>query len=619
MSRPARSRKSAPPTWSWLLPQSLLALPLARLALPPATTDAFATAGMLTVADALAAPGSATAADGPFAGGRGEALAAALQRALHDGLAQFSTAAADWPTLRSQLFGPLSDVERQWLEELVGFAHEAPPAPALARALGIPTAALDDRAEQVRTALATRASALLARLHQEAATDLRAFDGVLRVEHAAVGSIVQVLARSAPERELGLRLIAFLFPGECHYHRGVLFGLSPRRHRRLLRTLPGLVPPHRLPLPIDALLEELRKLDLHVPRGVLLHLLRMELRVAIELDPQHGEVAVADPRKPAARLVELLQEAGRPLSLPDLVFAYRERFRRGSTATIARHLRRGAEFVLLGPDTWALRTDHQKELAAVAPLVDKVARRLCAEGGRHHVADLLPEEERDERTVHYVLDRLADDPRVRLLGRGDACSATHRRSRVLENLLQALRKAAGDVVLGMFLDNQPPAHRRLVERLLRHNRLFVQPAEDRVDTLSNWPFNEERLQRLIAHVQDQLRQRTGYAHASAIKASLDRTDLGGEWLTVPLLTDVLRRNGPFEVLPGHILARADVGLTASVRRTLRQALRDAGESLTVAEVLQARPELSEFATGLEELLGSDPLVQTPDGVHFMLA
>jgi hypothetical protein len=611
-----RKNAAKTPTWAALLPQELLALPLARLALAPATLAAFADHHVRTVGEALAAPVHKTT--GAFTDGRDRELAQALARALHDGTAQFSTAAHDWPTLRAQLLGPLGDDERQWLEQLVGFEHEPPPLPALARSLGLTAEALDERAEQVRTALATNSSALLARMHHEAAADLAAYDGILRVEHAAVDTVVHVCAKTAADRDLGLRLLAFLFPRECHYHRGVLFGMSPRRYRRLLRTLPGLVPPHRLPLAIDALLDELRALDHRVPRGMLLHLLRSEMHVAIEIDAELGEVAAADSRTPAARLVELLQEAGQPQSCTDLLFAYRERFRAASKAKIVRHLVRRIEFVLIGPDCWALRADHQKELAAVAPLVDKVVRGLGSEVGRHHVADLLPDDARDERTVYYVLDCLVHDPRVRLLGRGDACAATHKRSQVLENLLQALRKASGDIVLGKFLENQPEAQRRLVERLLRHNRLFVQPADDRMDTIANWPFNEERMKRLIAVVQDHLRGRTGYAHAQALKAKLDRSDLGGDWLTVPLLTDVLRRNGPFQILPGNLVASADLDLVGSVRKKLRQALRDAGTAVTVEEVLTERPELGEFAPALRELLDTDPLVQTPDGVHFML-
>jgi hypothetical protein len=619
---PAPAAAAAAAPWVGLLPEELLALPLERLALSRTVTTELAASAVLTVGDVFAMAAAPRAANGADGGGalapaRADAIAAALARALHDGLAQFSLAAMDWPTLRAQLLGPLGDEERVWLEQLVGFEHEPPSGPALARKLGITTGELDDRAEQLRRALGTRAADLLARCHRETGTDLVAFDGVLLVEHAAPGTVVKVTAQSAPDRELGLRLLAFLFPREVTCHRGALFAMSPRRFRRLLRTLPSLLPPHRLPLPVDAILAELASLDHHVPRGVLVHVLRTELHVAIELDPQLGEVAAADPRTPAARLVEVLQEARRPLPLADLVFAYRERFRRGSTATIARALR-GDEFVRLGADCWALRADHEKELAAIAPLADKVARRLCAEGGRHHVADLLADDERDERTVHYVLDRLAHDPRVRLLGRGDACAASHRRSQVLERLLQSFRKAAGDVVLGKFLDNQPEPHARLVERLLRHNRLFVMPAEDRIDTLSNWPFNDERLRRLIALVQDQLRRRTGYVHAAALKAAVDKTDLGGDWLTPTLLADVLRRHGPFEVMPGGIVARADVQLVRNVRRSLRQALRDARQALTAGEVLQARPDLGEFAACIGELLASDPLVHSPDGVYFML-
>ena len=619
MTTPAEPEPtSVPPAgllpWARLLPAELLALPLERLPLAPAAAAALAGAALRTVGDAL----DVAAREGALPCHHHE-VASALARALHDGLSQFTLAASDWPTLRSQLLGPLADDERTWLAQLVGFDREPPSAPALARQLGVTTAQLDDRAEQVRRALGTGAPDLLARCRRESAADLAAFDGVLLVEHAAPGTVVDVLARSAPDRRLGLRLLAFLFPREVVCHHAALFAMSPRRFRRLLRTLPGLLPPHRLPLPVDTILAELAALDHQVPRGVLLHVLRTELQTAIELDASLGEVAAADPRTPAARLAEVLQEAGRPLPLADLLFAYRERFRRGTAVTIRRALRRGTGFVRLGADCWGLRAEHEQALAAVAPLADRVARRLGAEGGRHHVADLLAENERDERTVYYVLDHLAHDPRVRLLGRGDACAASHRRSQALDTLLQAFRKAAGDVVLGKFLDNQPDGQRRLVERLLRHNRLFVMPAEDRVDTLSNWPFNDERLRRLIALVQSQLRHRAGYVHAAALKAAIDRTDLGGDWLTPLLLADVLRRHGPFEVLPGGIVARPGAGLVRGVRRALRRALRDAGTSLTASEVLQARPELGEFAACVQGLLASDPLVQSPDGVHFTLA
>ena len=64
---------------------------------------------------------------------------------------------------------------------------------------------------------------------------------------------------------------------------------------------------------------------------------------------------------------------------------------------------------------------------------------------------------------------------------------------------------------------------------------------------------------------------------------------------------------------------AEVELTLNLRRTVRQALREAGKVLSVDEVVQARPELAAFADCLGELLRGDPLVQSPDGRHFVLA
>jgi hypothetical protein len=220
--------------------------------------------------------------------------------------------------------------------------------------------------------------------------------------------------------------------------------------------------------------------------------------------------------------------------------------------------------------------------------------------------------------VHYVLDHLAHDPRVRMLGRGDACAASHRRSAVMETLLTDLRRAAGEVVVSRFLRNQPRQHRRLVERLLRHNRLFVRIGPDRIDTISNWPFNEERLQRLLAIAQNHLRHRAGYAHGDVLRDLVARSEVGGDWLTTPLLLDVLRRHGPFEVLPGDIIAHADVALGGTLLRTVRQALRAAGEPLTIDDIVRARPELGEFRATLGELLADHPHVQSPDGVRFAL-
>ncbi|MFO0312636.1 MAG: hypothetical protein ACK539_05350 [Planctomycetota bacterium] len=604
--------------WTAVLPEPLLSLQLGALELPLATVVALAGAGMQTVADVLAAPVEALAGRGPLAQGRAQDVALALQRALAEGLAPRQLTASDWPTLRTQLLAPLGELERRWFEEIVGLVGEPPNAATLARQLGITVATLNERADRLRAAFSALAPDLVERLHHEASMDLRANDGVMQVVHAAVDSIVHRLARSAPEPGFGLRLVAFLFPQECCQSHGALFAMTPRRHRRLLRLLPGLVPPRRLPKPLDELLEELRALDLPTTRGVLVHVLRANMRVAIELDAEVGEVAVADPRTPTARLAELLADARGPRPAADLASAYRERYRAGSTKLVRRLLRERGLFLRIGEDLWALRRDHEAALAAAATLVDRVARRLCAIGGRQRVSELIEDGETDERTLYYVLDGLADDPRVRLLGRGDACPATHRQSLVMTKLLEAFRRAGGDVVLDRFLANQPESHRRLTERLLQRNRMFVQFGDDRVDVLSNWPFNDERMQRLLAMVEEQLQRRAGYSHTSAIKAALDLTDLGGPWLTLPLLEDVLRRNGPFDVLPGGIVGRIELDLIGFVRRTLRTTLRGAGTTLTVDEILQQRPDLAPFASTLAGMLRSDPMIRSDDDVRFTI-
>lgn len=606
------------PTWAAVLPDGLLSLSLGALELPLATVVALAGAGMHTVADVLRAPSEALAGDGPLARGRAIDVALALQRALAEGLAPRQLTASDWPTLRNQLLAPLGETERRWFEEIVGILGEPPTAPTLARQLGVTTSTLQERADRLRAAFGALAPDLVERLHHEAATDLRANDGVMQVVHAAVDSIVQRLARSAPEPGVGIRLVAFLFPQECCQSRGALFAMTPRRYRRLLRLLPNLVAPRRLPKPVDVLLDELAALDLPTTRGVLVHVLRANLRVAIELDDELGEVAVADPRTPSARLAELLEEAGEPMAATDLASVYRERYRSGSLRLVRRVLMERGLFLRIGEDLWALRRDHEEALAANVALVDRVARRLGAMGGRQRVLDLIEDDERGELTLYYVLDGLAEDPRVRLLGRGDACPASHRQSRVMTRLLESFRRAGGDVMLGRFLQNQPPEHRRLTERLLRSNRLFVHLSPDRVDVLSNWPFNAERMQRLLSLVEEQLQRRAGYAHTSAIKAAVDLTDLGGPWLTLPLLEDVLRRNGPFDVLPGGIVGRVELDLNGFVRRSLRAALRSAGATLTAEEILLQRPELAPFAPTLDGMLRTDPMVRTDDDVRFTI-
>ncbi len=599
-----------------LLPTTLWELPLTQLSLGHQLADTLAGRGILTVGNALDLATVALREGGALTPNEEAELREALARALADGLRQFeSTTASDWPTLRAQLLGPLDDNGRKLLVAAVGLDEPLQPRQALVQLLG--ATQLDDSLDRIRTTLMQHGTALMRRMEEELEREFAAFDGVLHAPNAAIGSIISIITKNCDDAELGLRLIAFCLPHRCHLHRGFLHGVTSRRFRELLRTLPQLVPQHRLPMPVDNILSRLADRATEVPRGVLIHVLRSELRTAVELDSAEGEVAVPDPRTPAARLIEILTEIGTPTSLTDLVFAYRERFRFASGQRLMRHLAGNSVFLRIGSDLWAMRQWHEQELQDCAELAEQTARRISTAESRQNVLELA-QRECDEHTAWLVLDRLNQDPRVRMLGRGEACAADQAQSSVMRRLHFAFRSAAGDVVKNLFIDNQPESQRRLVLRLLDHNRAFVQSDANRVDTLSNYPFNQERMKRLIQLVLEHLKKRTGYAQTEALREIVSATDLGGAWLKADLLADILRRNGPFEVLSPGIVALKDLALPSILRRSARQALRAAGKAVTVCDIVQARQDLVEFAPCLAELLLTDPLVQSPDGKYFVL-
>lgn len=600
-----------------LLPEALWQLPLARLQLDGGLADQLAGRGLLTVGCVLDLSANALREGGAITPDEQAVLQTALTRALVDGLRQYdSSTAEDWPTLRAQLLGPLDDIGRRILVATVGIDEPVHTRSALLQLLG--ASQLDESLQHIRSTLLQQSSGLLRRMQEEVEREFHAFDGILYPNHAATNSVIAILAEACDDPELGLRVVAFCLPHLCHLHRGALHAVAPRRFRELLRTLPQLVPQHRLPLPIDTINAQLTERGITVPRGVLIHVLRTELRTAVELDGDRGEVAVPDPSTKAARLAEILNEIGKPTALIDLVFAYRERFRFASEQRLRHHLSTNSAFLRVSQEAWALRQWHEQDLRNTMDLADQIARRIGTSDSRQDVLTLV-QEEHNEQTAYLVLDILASDPRVRLLGRGQACAKDQKESAVMRRLRRAFRRAAGDVVKSLFISNQPEGQRRLVTRLLDHNRAFVQVSEDRVDTLTNYPFNNKRMQRLIKLVRDHLQRRSGYAQVDALLAAVNDTDLGGRWLTPRLLAEVLRRNGPFEVLRPGIVALRDLALPAILMRSARQALRAAGEAVTIQDVVRARPDLAEFTDCLAELLLEDPLVQSPDGTYFILA
>lgn len=600
-----------------LLPERLLSHAFAATGLSPTDIEALSDRGVHTVADLVAA-GSDPAIPWP------DTLAAAVRNALDavivPDLAPSCPALpfdpTDWPSLQANLLLPLDEPQRALLRALLGIDQEPTTAGEHARRTHVEPRVVEDLIERTRRRLHTCSPQLLAELRAAMLREHAAFDGVLDPERIATGTVLHTMA-SANDPHFPLRLAAFCFPHECHLNGGCLLTGSRRNYRRLCDLLRATLAHHRLPLPLDTLLTEIEADRKGLTRGFVAHVLRCELRLAVAIE-ETGEVVVPDARTTAARLVTLLEDEGCPLPLCDLVFAYRERYRRVTPSRIEQCVRRDPTFVLTSRDTIGLRRWFAVELQATAELADRTARHVAAEGGKQDVLRWLAHRGVDERTAWLVLDRLAHDRRVRLLGRGEACPATHRRSQVLTQLIADMRRAGGDVVESRFVANQPPERQRLVRRLLGENRLFVRPCQDRVDTLTNYPFNEERLRRTEQCLRAHLTAHGGHAPVSALKDVLDATDLGGSWLAPDLLADLLRRHGWFDVLPGGVVSLRERTLAATLQRLARRELRAAGVQLTVEEIVRKRPDLQEFTACLAELLQRDPLVQSPDGQRFCL-
>jgi hypothetical protein len=620
----ARIRETRPVTSALrlLLPQTLLELNLGKVALNPALVRRLADRGCTTFGHVFALPQHVFAQEGELGGQASEDIRHCLEQFFRCALEHVDTLPVegeiDYPTLKGRLLAPLGDADRELLCQVVGIGATPRTLAEIAIARDFSIDQVNKLADTARWRLHERAPSLLVRMRFEITRELDAFEGVVTGDHLAPRTLAHTMAKATGDRQLPLRLLAFCYPREFHLHDGCLTSLQPRQFRRFLRRLKQLTAPQRLPAPVERLVEQLQQIVDPVPRGLLLLLLRTTCNLKIHIDAKAGEIATRSTRSSSVRLRDILQEEGRPLVLEDLVFHYRDRFRHARQARLITTLRRDPLFLEVGPRCWSLRSWHQDELEAAAHIADGIARKVCATGGKHHVPTLLQADELGERTVHLVLDCLRRDVRVRYLGRGEICPATHTRSQVLEQLLKDFRRAGGEVVFGRFLDNQPQERRRLVRRLLTENRLFVQVAPDRIDVLTNYPFNHDRLQRLLAETDQHLIERGGYDQLTDVLARLNQGEFGGDWMTPTLFGELLRRHGSFELLPAGILARRELALVGHLQAKARTALRKAGLPLTVRELLAEQPALSEFEDCLVDLLRQDPMVQTPDGEHWQL-
>ena len=608
-----------PPAAAPLLPETLRRLTLRAAGVTEPLLQELLDLGCTTVGHALLLPATVFQQGGLLGPSAAVTLRLALQQLLRPALEPLEEEpvdpVTDWPTLRGRLLAALDDSSRDWFCLRIGLTDASPTAP---RKHSEPHSEelANRRDEAVRQRLTLRAPSLVQRLRYEYLREIDAFDGLVRSDRLAVGSWLHTLAKGSGDPQLPLRLLAYCLPTEAFVNDGCLSAVPPRTWNKLRQRLRSLTTPRLLPRRLEDLAHELHSVCDPIARGVLTHMVSELCHLRIHIDEKRGEMVLPAQPLLARRLEELLVERGRPTSIEDLVFDYRERFQVARPLRLLAQLRRDDIFVQLDASVWSLRAWHVDELAQLKGAAETVVRLVCERGGKQSIAALHAG---DDRTSWLVVDLVRHDRRVRWLGRGEACPANQERSQVLEDLLLDFRRAAGEVPMSRFLENQPEERKRLVGHLLAENRLFVFPSPDRIDVLTNYPFNKERLARLTHLVDDFLIARNGYAPLDAVIAEVNRCDLGGSWLQPTLLGELLRRHGAFEVLPGGFVSRSVLGLVGWLMRRARTALREASIPITVSELLAQRPELAEFTECLADLLRHDPLVQTPDGQRFQIA
>lgn len=603
-----------------LLPDSLRGMLLQQLQLPPELLMLLESLGCKSFGQAMGLAASTWKSGGQLGPFAAEELRTALDKTLapvlHGDTAAQITSELDWSTICGRLLGPLDEDERDLFCKRTGFRTAIRSSREQAQSSGHSLTEVLLQEVKIRSQLKLRAPSMLAKLASEARQELSRHVGVLRNDRLAAGSSLHTIAEASGDRELPVRLLAFLFPEEFYDHGGCLSALPVSARLQFMRELRAMTAPRLLPRPITEIEASLKRLVADVPRGLLLHLLADRFRLHLHRDELRGEMVLPQQPEIAARIREMLTDSGRPAQLADLLLDYRERFHVASRQRIQSHLRRDPSFLEIGPDIWSLRGWHVDELAAAKPLAESVINTICERGGRHAVSKMV---EGDSRLCFVVLDLVRSDPRIRNLGRGEVCSAGQKHSHLLAQLLHSFGQAQGEVVYSRFIANQTQDNRRLVERLLHENRMFVFPDADRIDLLSNFPFHAHRLERLLTVVDNYLKEHDGHALLSEVLVEVNRCDLGGSWLNPKLLGEILRRHGDHEVLPGDFIARGELALGSWLLRRARNALRAANLPITVGEILAERPELAKYRSCLQLLLQRDPLVQTPDGMHFQIA
>lgn len=602
-----------------LLPAVLLDFSLAGLPLSTSLRQRLAELGMDTVRNVFDVPVEVLAHEQTVGEAGLEELRSALDQLIRAGTDQAAgqrDSSQDFARFVSQLLGALDHPQQLLLRQRLGLDRSPRRLQEIAADLRLTHEQALALERDTRLALHHHNPELLTRLREEAEREHRAFEGMLRADQLAAGTILHSAVKSTGDTLLPLRLLRFCFPRVFYLYGELLTKIPPAIWRRFRTVLKHYSNPKLLPVPLYEVELHVSAIIDPIPRGLMIYLLRERHHLAITIDPRQGEVLERVRNAVADRLHAILETAGAPTSAEDLLFTFRDRHGHARMDHILESLRTDERFLEVARQQWGLRAHSRQVLQTAASEAEHIARHIVTQGRRHNIFAIGTQHGLPEHTVYLVIDCLRRNSSLRYLGRGEFCPATVKMSGVMKKIVRDFQRAMGAVVFSRFLRNQKRDRRRLIHRLLTANRMFVEPGPDRIDLLSNYPFNEGRMRRLLATVGRYLDQHASHASALDLIEHLNDTDLGGGWLTEHLLTDILRRNSSFELLPGGLVAQRSLGLGGWIQHRAREALREMGTALTIGEVLAEHPELAAFEECLAELLGNDPMVVSDDGIHY---
>lgn len=518
-------------------------------------------------------------------------------------------------SLVQRLIAHLAPADFEYVARRIGLHHPPESDLQIAAKTGVPRADLKAQTRRIVAWLQSEFALTLDRLCASIDAALAAHDDVL-ICPMQPGD--RARRRVSGPETLALRFIAFAFSQRYHF-RGPLFTCLPAHAAQALATgLDRACRRARLPQPLDKILADLP--DRGTPaHGTLTQLLlRHELGYTIRIDSKLGEVVTTSSSTVPDRLQSLIEDRAAPVPLDELLFDYREQFRRSSRSKLWDHLRHDSRFLEVGPQVWSLRDRHLDELEFVRPEADRVSQIIRTARGRHGVASLAEGAPYTVRQLHLLVDVLRNDPSLRDLGRQEFTPRYQEMSEVMMTLTQDLARAMGEIPISRFLGNQPEHRKRLVRTLIRRNRMFLSPTPDRIDLLTNYPFDEDRIRRLLVIADQCIEQHAGYSTLEEVQGAAREVGLGGAFLTEHLLQDILSRHGHFEFLPGGILAHASLGLSGWIQRKAREVLRACGTALTPDQVLMERPELAEFSDCLVDLMERDPMLLCQEDGRFQV-